>query len=638
MTYPEPHPGSRGLVPDKSSDDSGGAGLSFCFSATLMVFCLFFQVGLCFSQEGSGSAQMPGLWDDDKYISIDEVRPGMDAYCLTVYEGTRIERFDLEVLSVVRNMRPGRDAILVQGTDERFIRTGPVAGCSGSPVYIEGRLAGALAFGWTFSKDALYGVTPVKDMLEVGQQVGRGSPSSHGQPMSFSFDFSKGLDLSEAFKQVISTGIQQQSGLGIAQPLPCPMVVSGMPASAVEQLDSLVRSLGFVAASGTGASASSNKKPDVELAPGSCLGVSLVTGDFTLDVIGTVTEVVDDKVFGFGHHFLGYGPVDLPMSTGQVHTVVSSVVRSFKFATSLEVVGAFRADESAAIYGEVGAEARMFPLKITMDRYNDSIERIYNCGVADNRRLTAILLYISLVATAQMRGSLPPDHLIEYKVNIETEQTEPIVFENVSSGKQLSELVVEGVAPVAILMNNPYGKVDIKSVDYHVRILPTNAASHIWSVDLVNSKVKAGKKVEVSAVIESYMGAKKRYDSSFMIPENTPPGTYQLIVSGGYGYLDFLRQKVPYRFVPENLATLVEAMNDVLEIQRDKLYFMLVLPAGGVTLERSELPDLPATKAMVLQDPKRTLRARPYSRWLEKSYDVGTIVAGRKVAQITVEE
>ena len=106
--------------------------------------------------------------DKSRYITIDEIKPGMSAYCLTVYKGTNIEKFDLEVIDVIHNFQPGRNAILVMGTDPRFVHTGPVAGCSGSPVYINGRLAGALAFGWNFSKDPLYGVTPIAEMLRVG--------------------------------------------------------------------------------------------------------------------------------------------------------------------------------------------------------------------------------------------------------------------------------------------------------------------------------------------------------------------------------------------------------------------------------------------------------------------------------------
>lgn len=122
------------------------------------------------------------------------------------------------------------------------------------------------------------------------------------------------------------------------------------------------------------------------------------------------------------------------------------------------------------------------------------------------------------------------------------------------------------------------------------------------------------------------------------IPENTPPGIYELIVCGGGGYLEFLGRVVPHRFTPENLTTLIEAMNNVLQIRRDRLYCLLVLPASGVTLARAELPDLPGTKALVLQDGKRTLPSRPYPRWLEESLRVGVVVADTRVMHITVEE
>ncbi len=608
-------------------------------------------------ERDSNRAELAGVWDPNKYISIDEVRPGMEAYCLTVYKGSEIEKFGLEVLSVVRDVWPGRNAILVQGTDERFIHTGPVGGCSGSPVYIDGRLAGALAFGWTFSKDPLYGVTPIEEMLRVGQGGSSGAGVAgpevatvpEGTPYggaAFAFDFSRPIDLADAYRQIIPADVPRQSRkgrlpaevLGGPKPLPCPIVASGLPQEAVAQLDLLVRPLGAVAVSGIGGGSAQGGYRVAKLVPGGCLSVPLVTGDIRLDVIGTVTEVVGDKVYGFGHHFLGVGPVDLPMATAQVHTVVSSVLRSFKFSSSLEIVGALQADESAAIYGQIGAEARMIDLKLTVERYNDLHRRVYNCRVADNRRLTPILLYTSLFSAANMRGSLPPEHTIEYKTVIETDGADPVVFENVSTGRGLAEMMTESVGPVAILMNNPYGRVRIKSIEHYMRIEPKNTASHIWSVELSDSRVKAGERLDVSVVVESYLAEKKKYSYSFSIPEHTRPGTYELIVCGGYGYLDLLKRLVPYRFIPENLSTLVKVIKDVLQIRRDRLYCLLVLPAGGIALERAELPDLPATRVLVLQDAKRTLKTQPYPHWLEQSCQTGTIVSDTRTAQVTVEK
>jgi hypothetical protein len=610
-----------------------------------LLFCLV-VLGASFSgaeeqTDRTGPAKaIEGIWDPAKYISIDEVRPGMEAYCLTTFEGVEVEKFGLEVLSVVRDMMPGKDAILVQGTDERFIHTGPVGGCSGSPVYIEGRLAGALAFGWTYSKDPLYGVTPIEEMLRTGQSQGKKLQTDVG----YVFDFSKPIDFVEINRQITTPRLSRASNPAGASPLPCPLVTSGLPAEVCEELNTLVEPFGLMVVSGVGVGGSyleqdtSKKLQDVKLVPGACLALPLVTGDIKLSTVGTVTEVLGDEVYGFGHSYLGYGAVDLPMATGQVHTVVSSVIRSFKLATALEIVGALTTDESTAVYGRIGAKARMIPLTVRVDRYNDVEKRAYNCRIVDNRLLTPSLLSTVLRGAVLMYGKLPPDHFIEYKVSIGVEGFDSIAFENVSTSLGLAEMAMESSSPVAMLMNNPYEEVDIKSVDVDVRVVPKSIISHIWSVDLSDSKVKAGQEVEVGVVVESFLAEKRKYRFSLAIPDELAPGRYELIVSGSYGYEQFLRKAVPYRFISQNLPSLIEALNNLLQIGRDKLYCLLVLPARGVAVEKAELPDLPATKALVLQDGKRTLRAQPYSRWLEESLDTGTVVIDKKSMQIIVEK
>jgi hypothetical protein len=574
--------------------------------------------------------------DPSKYITVDEIRPGMEAYCLTVYRGTRVEKFDLEVLDVIHNFAPGRDAILVQGTDERFIRTGPVWGCSGSPVYIEGRLAGALAFAFFFSKDPLYGVTPIQEMLTVGKEI---TPEPR-----LTFDFSRPIDFARIDKQLTDSrywklnsppGAQHQaSGL---ERLPCLLVTSGLPAEVVEQLDATVRPLGLATVAGVGGT-NAEKSSDVQLVPGACLAVPLITGDMSVEVVGTVTEVVGDKVYGFGHGFLGYGPIDLPMATAKVHTVVSNVYRSFKFASALEVIGALRIDEATAIYGQIGAEARMIPMTITVDRYNDAQTRVYNCRLADNRLFTPLVLRLALAGAVLKLGTLPPDHMIEYKVTVGLENAHTLSFENVSTRQGLDEMLAESIGSVAILMNNPYKTVNIRSIEAEVRIVPKNIISHIWSVELSDSKVEAGEEIKIEVVVESYLAEKKKYQSRLKIPQELEPGKYDLIVCGGYDYLRFLRKAVPSRFTPQNLPSLIEAINNILSVRRDHLHFLLVLPDSGVTIERALLPDLPATKALILQSPTRTLQARPYQHWLEKSSHTGTVIIDKKVIHITVEK
>jgi len=608
-----------------------------------LLFLLVWSVAFCWAdQQLDKTGANPA-----KYISIDEIRPGMEAYCLTAYKGTEVEKFDLDVIGVVRNIEPGRNWILVQGTDERFTYTGPAGGCSGSPVYIDGRLAGALAFapGWPFSKDPLYGVTPIEEMHRAGTSRGLGHEEQNTScEAGFVFDFSRPIDFAEIDRQMREyMGIRAQayktaSNWQSLAPLPCPLMTCGLPSGVCEQLNALVEPFALFAIPGVGGGVDVSEDKDVQLAPGAVLAVPLVTGDITMAVIGTVTEVADEKIYGFGHGFLGYGSIDLPMATGQVHTVVSSLRRSFKLVSVLEIVGALTTDESTAVVGQVGAKARMIPLTITVNRYNDTERRVYNCQTVDNRLLTPTILRSAVAGAALMFGDLPPDHTIAYEVSIGVKGAEPITFENVSTGLGLAEMVTESIGSVTLLLNNPYKKVDIKSINIDISIAARDISSRIWSVDLSDSRIKAGEQIEVAVTVESFLAEKKKYQIDLRVPSDVPPGRYNLVVSGPDGYQEFLTKATPYKFVPQNLPSLLEAMNSLLAIRRDRLYCLLVLPPGGVAVEGAELPDLPATKALVLTDVKRALRTQPYQHWIERSLDTGTVIVDKKVMHITVEK
>ena len=209
------------------------------------------------------------------------------------------------------------------------------------------------------------------------------------------FDFSRPIDFAEIDRQITTLRLFNRNNRLIrCCCIALPLIISGLPAQVCEQLNASLNHSDLwllpvsAAASKGNQRAVGERKQDVKLVPGACLAVPLVSGDITMSVYGTVTEVRGDKVYGFGHSFLGYGPVDLPMATGKVHTVVSSMLRSFKLASIVETVGALTIDEGAAIFGQIGAKARTFPLTIRVERYNDSQKRVYNCRVANNRVFT----------------------------------------------------------------------------------------------------------------------------------------------------------------------------------------------------------------------------------------------------------
>jgi hypothetical protein len=376
-----------------------------------------------------------------RYIHIDEIEPGMEAYCLTDYGEAGIEKFPLRVVDIIHNIDPGHNAILVMGTDERFQHTGPVGGCSGSPVYIDGRLAGALAFGWSFSKDPLYGVTPIKEMLDVGQTNPALMAPRSASKTSVAFDFSEPIDLKAAGEQLAERRLFGAAPTSGASLLPCPLLISGLSTEASQQLVPQFEAMGFMAVPGLAGTATNGEGGSSELTPGGTITLPLVTGDIRMNVLGTVTEVRDDRVYAFGHSFLGYGPVDLPMAGGKVYTVVSSVMRSFKLGTSGDIIGALTTDEYSAVSGRIGAKPKMVPLSIRVERYNDPSPRTYECQVAYNDALTGQLIRSAIAGAALQLGTLPPDHTVEYAGTINLADGQAIRFENVSAGEGLLDPV-----------------------------------------------------------------------------------------------------------------------------------------------------------------------------------------------------
>ncbi|MHC4756451.1 MAG: hypothetical protein ACYTBP_15060, partial [Planctomycetota bacterium] len=483
----------------------------------------------------------------------------------------------------------------------------------------------------------------IEEMLRIGQGARSGGGSlmaENGQPggrMGFVFDLSRPIDFAEIEKQM--TGSQpgmRRAGFGF-EPLPCPLVVSGVPGSVCEQLNSSLGSLGLVAVAGVGGGIDVDGIADAKLVPGSPLAIPFVTGDISMTGIGTVTEVVGDQIYGLGHGFLSYGQVDLPMATGQIHTVVSNMMLSFKLGSALETVGALRFDESTGVKGMIGAKAGMIPLTVKVDRYNDTVQRIYNCEIVNSRLLTPLYLQSVIAGAAILMGNFPVDHMIEYKVDIEIEGGKSIRFENVSTGMGIFEMLRECIGSVALLMNNPYKEVNISSMHFEIVEVPKNLYSRIWSAGSSDLKVKSGENVRMEVILESVKSDKKKYEFDIAVPEKLAPGNYELGVMGAYEYQQFLARATPYKYIPRNLPGLVEALNELLSIRRDRLYCMFLLPPGGISVESSELPDLPATKALIIADPKRTLITHKYQQWIEKSYHTGKVVMDKKVLRITVE-
>jgi len=596
----------------------------------------FSSAGLCLFLVAAATtwARTP-VWDDTRYIDIHEIKAGQEATCLTVYQGTAVESFSLVVVDVIRDYQPGHDAILVQGMDERFIHTGPVAGCSGSPVYIEGRLAGALAFGWPLSKDPLYGVTPIREMLTIVEDPG-GEQAVHavGHGRVRHWDYRQPLDLPKIGGQLCDVPVRPRAVQDKA--MACPLLCSGLGAQAQSYVEGVFQPYGFLPVAGTG-NGRDDSGATSALVPGSVLMVPLVDGDIRMAVLGTVTEVTDEHVFGFGHSFLGHGPLNLPLATGRVHTVVSNLTRSFKLGSSIKTVGALTQDAATGVVGIVGEEAPTLPVRLRIDHYLQAQTVHYTCQVARHLELTPELLKAVVGGSIMSFGTLPVDHTVTYEGHIQLGNGQAIRLANFSAGTDIREMLVELLGSVALLMNNPFREIEIQAIDLNMRITPVNGLSFITALDIPDRRVEAGDTLRVMATLETFRAGKQQHAFTLTIPEDIRPGKYELSVGGYLEYERVIRRRAPYKLMAHDVPSLIEALNFSLSLNRSRLYCLLELPGRGFALERQEMPGLPGTRALVLRSSKRTVHMTPYQPWLERSLKLDTVTANGQRVSIEVK-
>ena len=568
--------------------------------------------------------------DTSKYIGIDEIRPDMEAYCLSVFSGTKVEKFGLKILSVVRGTKPGQDMILVLGTDERFQHSSAVHGCSGSSVFIDGRLAGALAAGWDGSLDSLYLVRPIEDMLKVGSEE---SPAAANDMTGSGFDFSQPLDIETYYQQ--SIGRLQNQNLDSRMYLP---LSSSLPPQTLQEHDHALKGMGFLPVAAGNFLPSRSFEEVGSFERGGVLALVLCGGDISLAATGTVTEVVGDQVYGFGHHYKGQGTVNLPMATGVVHTVVASRNSSFKLSSPGPVSGTFQFDQSTGVRGTIGQMPKTIPLHIEIQRYNDPENRVYDCYLAVDQAVTPIVLQVVLDGTANMQGPMPLEHTIRYSARIALAGGESIVFDNISSGQQVLEIGREFYSALGLLLSNPFGEVNIDSIDVKMNMEPVNSTASIWAVDVSQTNVRPGQTITASVVLKSYRSQEQTVTVDLKIPETLVPGTYKMQIIGGSEYQLFVSKMAPQRFRAVDLVSLKTALGKVLEYRRDGLYAVMSTPASGLVIRQLELGQLPPTKMLLMQDSKRLQPLEPYKAWTENSIKLDKIVDGSAEIVITVKQ
>lgn len=480
------------------------------------------------------------------YLPLDQVHPGMIGVSRTVFSGTKLEDFKVEVLGVMRNViGPKRNLILARLEGGPLAKTGVIAGMSGSPVYVDGKLMGAVSYSLgQFSTEPIAGITPIEEMVDATMMT---SSTRVSRPVAISMQptprelleiWSRDLGRSKPFVDdpsqalMLSGASSDLTRMGaMLRPIAVPMIASGFDASVFDSISPALSAAGFVPMSSSPSQGGRPAAPSAPpLKPGDAVGVALLTGDFELGATGTVTHVDGDRVYAFGHPLYNLGPTQFPMTRAEVQVVLPSLMASSKLASFGEVVGTVQQDRATAIAGRLGAAPSLIPVTITLNS-DRSPSRTFNFGVVRDFTFTPLLTYLSVanVLTSYERGAGPASFAIRGTASIRSEGD--LSFEDIFSGDQPAGGAAAYIAgPLTALLKNSGENVAIDKIALTIDASEQQRTARIERVWLDTTRPRAGQKAIVNVALRSTKGEEIVRQVPIEIPANLT-GSLQLTVA-----------------------------------------------------------------------------------------------------------
>ncbi|MDQ6894634.1 MAG: hypothetical protein M3167_18420 [Acidobacteriota bacterium] len=555
------------------------------------------------------------------------ITAGMRGYGFSDFgNGKGVQRFEVEILGVLKRYAPRQDLVLARVSGAGLENSGIIAGMSGSPVYVDEKLVGALAYGWPFSKDAICGITPIQSMLDIrhapaAPPVPIGGASSAAKPASIGASasaspsagagFSPGAgsvstaDLIEAFSTghfanrlgALMEPLSGASTAGEMAALPLPVSFRGVgPAAGL--FDRFVQSARWVStpsgASNNGGSAAGDA---ARLKPGSAIAAQLLSGDMDLSATGTVTWVEGNSLLAFGHPFLSMGPVSMPMSRAEVLTVLPSIFRSFKFAATGPVLGSITQDRSTGILGTFGSKAPMVPITLRISS-DEAGPQTYQFSAVHNSMLTPILAAVAIdnvLTTVQKRTG---ERTLVWKSAIRTPERS-IRWDSVFSGLQARE---EAVASMALLTNylmaNEFHDLTILGMEIQISHSDRLQSARVVHVEAQKERVRPGDEVPVWIDLADFRGSNRRVVMTLKIPADTPPGTLNVFVGDGSAATAYDLGAVPPD--PRSLDQVLDFLGRIRP--PNSLNLLSYRKAPGAVVAGEPLASLPPSVTAILRD------------------------------------
>ena len=550
---------------------------------------------------GRAAAALPG-WDSSRYLSVDDLRPGMKGVGRSVFTGTGPEDFGVEIIGVLPTSTPRQRIILARLSGQGLEKSGVVAGMSGSPIYVDGKLIGALAYGWSFSTEPITGITPIADMLALEGRSAAPAAAETGPPMSKhgamaprTWDALWKARGEAALDLLAPTRHADPEGLA---PLRVPVAVGGFgPASGSAAGDLLAR-LGFLPVA-AGAGGVDPTLPDT-LGPGSAVGVELVRGDAQLAAIGTVTWSDGKRVLAFGHPMMNRGASAYPMTAARIVAVMPRLSSSFKMGVVGPPLGAVTRDYESGIMGEMGPSPSMIPVDVNLKLEGRS--ETLRFQILDAEGLTPALA--GLVASSGMESVNRSQGAVTVATTIALTLGDGRRVETRSVGAGFSpptEIAGDVGRLVGLVYGNPFEPVSLARVEVTGSVQDSIEAAFLEGVSIGSGPYHPGSRVPVDVRLRDYRGRTWTHHTGISIPADLPPGTYRLAACDGQ--TDFRQEsaRAPDRYQPRSLDRLLSILGE--ETPYDVLVLRLFAAEGNPVVAGRELPRLPASLRAAVTSP-----------------------------------
>ncbi len=542
------------------------------------------------------AAEQPADWDPALYMGVDEIRPGMTGTGRSVFRGTEIEEFDVEILGVLETATPRGDIILARLSGKGLEKSGVVAGMSGSPIYVDGRLIGALAYGWSFSSEPITGITPIAEMLALGDRAAASGPPGASGRSAVPWDRLWEARGAEALDLLTAGGESPPSGWA---PLRVPVALGGFDEASAAEAARLLSGYGFTTVQGGGAG-SDPEGTFPPLEPGGAVGVELVRGDAQIAAVGTVTWTDRDRVLAFGHRMMGRGPAAYPMGPARILTILPRLSESFKIGVVGRPVGAVTRDYYPGVMGTVGAEAGMVPLSLRT-RFGDREEDL-RFEILEAENLTPALAGVVVMNAINSLGWDMGMATVRVTTTVTLADGRQVTAVDMNAGSSPPRDVAGEVSRlVGLIHGNPFRTVRISDIQVDAEVQEDIQAAFLELVSVPAGPHEPGSNVPVTLTFRDYRGATRTRTMSFPLPGDLAEGSYDLTACGAEADARREATRAPGRYQPTSFDRLLELLGE--EDPYDTLVLRLHDPEPNPVVRGRELPGLPRSLKAPLLTP-----------------------------------